>query len=207
RLREDLEQHFVDSYRTTEARLIEIERVLYPQLKTIVEAIVPGSGIQVSQDYASPTNPFPTLTTLSETAVLDLDVPWWKLWFSARPDPARRAADLRALIHEEFLPTADDLARQAESRLNARVTRTLQQANAVSTGMLTAIQQRRAQVLKDFEALTAAEGSPDGNRFEVEQRAKVERCAQRHTAVVELVDELTRLAAICQQALNPEARS
>ena len=38
-LRSEIETHYIEAYQATEARLIEIERVLYPQLKTIVDAI------------------------------------------------------------------------------------------------------------------------------------------------------------------------
>ncbi len=206
-LRQSLEAHYVNSYRAIEARLIEIEQVLYPQLKTIVDAIVPGSGIQISENFAAPTNPYPTITTLTETAVLDLEIPWWKAWFAARPDPIERAADLKAIIYDDFMPVAADLADQALARLRGRVGNTLQQAHAVSTGMLTAIQQRKAQVLADYEALNAAGAPGAASSFEAEQAVKVEHAKARHEAVAQLVDELTRLAALCQQALSAEARA
>ena len=206
-LREDLETHFVEAYRATESRLIEIERVLYPQLKTIVDAIVPGSGIDIADNYALPSNPYPALAPLAETAVLDLDLPWWKHWFAARPDPALRASDLKRIIRGDFLPVAEQMVSQAHRELSARIARTLQQAHAVSTGMLTAIQSRKSQVLAEYEALHNPQGGFTGERLDAEQREMIGRCQGRHTAAVQLVNELAKVSAFCQHVLEAEGRS
>ena len=201
-LRHDLETHYVAAYQSTESRLIEIERVLYPQLKTIVNAIVPGSGIDLADNYALPSNPYPSLAPLGETAVLDLDVPWWKYWFAARPDPAERAADLKRIIHADFLPVVEDMVGQAHGELSSRITRTLQQAYAVSTGMLSAIQSRKAQVLADYEALRHAEAQAPQRGQLAGQQEMIARCQARHTAAQTLVDGLSQLNAFCRQALD-----
>lgn len=206
-LRGDLETHYVEAYQATESRLIEIERVLYPQLKTIVDAIVPGSGIDVAEDYAAPTNPYPSLAPLSETAVLDLDMPWWKQWFAVRPDPVERATDLKRIILDDFLPVVQQMSEQAHRALDARITRTLQQAHAVSTGMLSAIQSRKAQVLAEYESLHNPSHGMTPDRFEAEQAEMVARCQTRHTAALALVDELARLSSYCQQVLTGEGRT
>ncbi len=205
-LRAALEAHYVNAYRSTEARVIEIESVLYPQLKTIVDAIVPGSGIDVSSDYAQPTSPYPSVAPLSETAVLDLDVPWWKMWLTARPDPTARAVQLKQLILEDFVPMTEELSRQAYAALSARVTRTLQQAHAVSTGMLSAIQSRKAQVVADYEGLLARQASGSSDRMSPEIQAHMAKAVARHAAAVRLVDDLGKLVAFCQMALASQER-
>ncbi len=203
-LREDMETHYIAAFRSTEARLMEIERVLYPQLKTIVNAILPGSGIDVSDDFALPSNPYPSLASLSETAVLDLDVPWWKLWFAVRPDPRERAETLNRLILEDFMPVADQLTDQAAGIWRGRVEQTLKQANAVSSGMLAAIQSRKSQVLADYEALMDPEVGVGSKQVEAEQNQKIANCEARHALAGELVEELVELSNHCQKTLMTE---
>lgn len=204
-LRAALEGHFIAAYRSTEARIIEIERVLYPQLKTIVDAIVPGSGIEIRADYGRQGNPSPSVAAISETAVLDLDVPWWKMWFAARPDPAERAAELKQLILDDFMPVTETLARQTHGELSQRVTRTLQQAHAVSTGMLSAIQSRKAQVIADYDALLQRQANGASDVSDPEIDAQFARASARHRAAAEIVEELNKLVAFCQIAFDRSA--
>lgn len=206
-LREEVEVRYVEAYRQTESHLIEIERVLYPQLRTIVEAIVPGSGLDVSDDYSINPSPYPDLAPLSELLVVDLDVPWWKIWLASRPDPEQRAAELRALIHDDFLPLADQLTDIAGQQLNARIQRTLQQAHAVSTGLLGAMQQRKAQIIADYEAFNNPSPDRSPEAFEHEQQAKADACARRREAAAALTEELTKLQMFCQKVLSSEGRS
>lgn len=199
-LRNALEHHYIQAYRATESRVIEIERVLYPQLKTIVDAIVPGSGLDVHADYAQPTSPYPSVAPLAEMAVLDLGVPWWRMWFAARPDPTERAHQLKQVILDDFLPMTEELSRQAHAALGSRVTRTLQQAHAVSTGMLTTIQQRKAQVIAEYETLLARQASGSADRISPEIEAHLSQAAARHTAAITLVDDLAKLVQLCHAA-------
>lgn len=206
-LREEIEIRYVESFRATEGHLIEIEKVLYPQLRTIIDAIVPGSGVDVMDDYAVHPSPYPNMAPLSEALVLDLDVPWWKAWFAARPDPAQRAAELHRLIHEDFLPLIDQLVQIAGQQLNTRIHRTLQQAHAVSTGLLATMQQRKAQVIRDYEEFNNPVAARSPELFQAEQQAKADGCAQRRLAAATLADELQKLQNFCQKALSSEVRT
>ena len=203
-LRDALERHYVASYRSTEQRLIEIERVLYPQLRTIVDAIVPEAGIELADEHGQLSNPYPSVSSLSDSAVLDLDMPWWKAWFKTRRDPADRVGDLRRIILADFLPVAHDLTEQARTELGKRVARTLQQAEAVSSGMLGSIQSRKAQLLADYDNLSSPREGQTVEQLEAEQHSKLEHCMARHRTIVGLVDDLVRLSALCQQTLNVE---
>jgi signal recognition particle receptor subunit beta len=206
-LREGMELHYVDSFRYTESQIIEIERVLYPQLRTIIEAILPGYEVEVSDDYSAHPNPYPSVTPLTDTVVLDLDVPWWKLWFAARPEPRERAADLKRLIRTDFLPVVDEMVREAQAQFAARITRMLQQAHAVSTGMLSTFQRRKAQVLAEHEAYSKLDHTQDQEEFERNQQLNVDRCAARQAAAATLADELAKLLSFCQSVLTPEGRN
>jgi hypothetical protein len=206
-LREGMELHYVDSYRHTESQIIEIERVLYPQLRTIIEAILPGYDVEVSDDYAAHPNPYPSVTPLTDTVVLDLDVPWWKLWFAARPDPRQRAADLKRLIRSDFLPVVDEMVREAQAQFATRITRMLQQAHAVSTGMLTTFQRRKAQLLAEHEAFGNLDQTEDQEQFEKEQQQRADHCAVRQAAAAALAEELGKLLNFCQSALTLEGRN
>jgi hypothetical protein len=206
-LREGMELHYVDSFRYTESQIIEIERVLYPQLRTIIEAILPGYEVEVTDDYSAHPNPYPSVTPLTDTVVLDLDVPWWKLWFAARPEPRERAADLKRLIRTDFLPVVDEMVREAQAQFAARITRMLQQAHAVSTGMLSTFQRRKAQVLAEHEAYSKLDHTQDQEEFERNQQLNVDRCAARQAAAATLADELAKLLSFCQSVLTPEGRN
>jgi signal recognition particle receptor subunit beta len=201
-LRSALETHFVSAYRATESRIIEIEHVLYPQLRTIVDAIVPGSGIEVRADYGQRASSYPPVSPISGRAVLDLDVPWWKVWFAARPDPAARAAQLKQLILDDFGPATEELARQAHGQLSARIAATLQQAHAVSTGMLSAIQARKARVIEDYDRLLLQQASGQSMQADPQADAYLAKAATRHRAAAELVEELTKLVAYCKATLD-----
>ena len=201
-LRSALERHFVDAYRATESRIIEIEHVLYPQLRTIVDAIVPGSGIQVRSDYGQRSHGYPSLAPLSEAAVLDLGVPWWRMWFAARPDPTARAAQLKQIILDDFLPATEDMARRAHADLSVRITATLQQAHAVSTGMLTAIQARKAKVIADYDQLLHQQATGQPYTGDAQTEAYLAQAMTRQRAAHDLVDELTRLVTYCKATLD-----
>ena len=84
--------------------------------------------------------------------------------------------------------------------------RTLQQAHAVSTGMLSAIQSRKSKVLADYEALHNPHGNASPEQLEIEQREMIARCQGRHSAAMQLVMELTKVSAYSQQALTSEGR-
>lgn len=203
-LREQLELRYVEVYRATEDRIIQIERVLYPQLKTIIDAILPGCGVEVNEDYPVHPNPHPSVAPLSETVVLDLDMPWWKLWSAARPDPQERANDLARLIHADFVPLAEEMMREAEAQFAQRIARTLQQAHAVSTGMLTAMQQRKAQLVSEYESLNSPTRGETAERFAQEQQQKATQCSERQKACANLASELGKLLTFCQQTLTLE---
>ena len=205
-LRTAIEQHFVIAYRATEDRIIEIERVLYPQLRTIVDAIVPGAGIEVRGDFAQRATRYPSLSPLSEKAVLDLDMPWWKQWLARRPDPIARAGELKKLILDDFLPAADELARRAHQDLSQRISATLQQAQAVSGGMLQAIQARKAKAITDYEDLLRRRKAGEAIAIDPQAEAQLARAKARHAATIKLVEDLGRLAAICQSTFETEMR-
>ncbi len=205
-LRAAIENHLANAYRSTEDRIIEIERVLYPQLKTIVDAIVPGSGIQVSTDFARRATRYPSLSPISDLAVLDLDMPWWKQWIARRPDPVVRAAALKQIILDDFLPAADELARSAHGELSQRITLTLQQAHAVSSGMLQAIQNRKVLVVSEYESLLRRRAAGEMVGSDPQAEANLVRAKARHAGTIGLVDDLGRLVSICQTAFEEEQR-
>ena len=73
--------------------------------------------------------------------------------------------------------------------------------------MLSAIQTRKAQVLGEYETLHNPRDGVTPERFEAEQGDLVARCRARHAATQELVGDLTRLSAYCQQVLAVEGRT
>ena len=105
------------------------------------------------------------------------------------------------------MPVADQLTEQAAGIWQSRVEQTLKQANAVSSGMLAAIQSRKSQVVADYEALLDPKIGVGSKQVEAEQQQKIANCETRHALAGELVEELVELSNHCQKTLIIESGS
>ena len=204
-LRDTMETSYYTAFRGIEQQVMDIDRILYPQLRNIIEAILPDYGIEIGQEYAGRPEPIPAITSLNETLVLDLDLPWWKNWFMQRPNPAQRANDLIAIIEEDFFPIAEDMVNAIREQISARTQRTLQQAEAVSTGMLSTVQERRGNVITEYEAFQNNMHDQQFDNFEAEQSEAVKRCETRLEACKALAAQLQELQSICNEALGTKS--
>ena len=205
-LRDELEQRYYHTFHTIERQVMDIERILYPQLRNIIEAILPEYGIEIGEEYAGRPEPIPAVASLNETLVLDLDIPWWQAWFARRPDPRQRAEELISII-EDFFPIAEDMISAVATQMTARAQRTLQQAEAVSTGMLTTVQQRKGQVIAEYEAFRGNTSGSGFEEFQAEQARSGERCAARMQACNQIAEQLRQLQLLCNKSLGLEGTS
>lgn len=201
-LRDNLEARYHQAFTTIERQVMDIERILYPQLRNIIETILPDYGIEVGEEFAGHPESIPAVSSLNDTLVLDLDMPWWKAWFAQRPDPRQQAQDLINVVEEDFFPIAEDMIAAISKQMTRRTERTLQQAEAVSTGMLTTVQERRGRVVSEYEAFRGETTGPAYDQFQGDQAHKAERCAERHEACRRLAEQLRQLQLLCNQALG-----
>ncbi|MEW5962285.1 MAG: dynamin family protein [Pseudomonadota bacterium] len=206
-LRHRLEEAYVTSFREVYAELQHIERILYPQLKSIIDSQLPGYGSRFIVETSGQGEPYPSVARLTDTVVLDLGISWWRQWFAAKPDAQERALDLKRLIRADFFPVVDELVADAEAQLGKRVGRTLVQASAVGDTLIDTIAKRRTELAREQDGVL---GIPGGNAtledFEREQLARAQYCAKRKETCAGFVVELERLLNVLQPADAEEKR-
>ena len=146
-------------------------------------------------DHAPHPDPYPSVAPLKNTLVLDLDVPWWQAWFKTKSDPHQQANELARLIRSDFQPIVAEMAREAHTKLMSRIARTLQQAHAVSTGMLKETQNRKLQLIGEYEHLggrmDGTGGAANIEMLEQQQQAKAALLSDRQARAQVLAAELT----------------
>lgn len=201
-LRQLLETEYVEGFRQIARELVEIERALQPQLKAVIEMLLPGYGSALAETGGPMVEHYPSVAPLSDTVVLDLDVSWWNMWFAARPDPIVRAHHLTALIREDFFPLADELVREAQAQFSQRIDRSLQGGLAIADSLIDTIEKRNAELLSEYETLFSAETQKSIEQFEAEQKAHVIRCTEREAACTIFVDEIGKMIGLLQEGLS-----
>lgn len=204
-LRDAMEGRYYEGYQAIEHQVMDIERILYPQLRNIIATILPEYGISIGEEYAGRPEQVPSIASLNETLVLDLDIPWWKAWFARKPDPRQRAEDLIGIIQEDFHPIAEEMLNAISKQMTARAQRTLQQAEAVSTGMLTTVQERKGRVIAEYESFMGDMQGARFDEFQAEQVQTAERCNQRMEACRRLAEQLRQLQLASNQAFGLES--
>jgi signal recognition particle receptor subunit beta len=206
-LRHRLEEAYVASFREVYAELQHIERILYPQLKAIIDSQLPGYGSRFIVETSGQGEPYPSVARLTDTVVLDLGISWWRQWFAAKPDVHERALDLKRLIRADFFPVVDELVADAEAQLGKRVGRTLVQASAVGDTLIDTIAKRRAELVREQDSVLGIPGEGATlEDFERTQLARAQYCVKRKETCAGFVVELERLLNVLQPADAEEKR-
>jgi hypothetical protein len=206
-LRHRLEEAYVASFREVYAELQHIERILYPQLKAIIDSQLPGYGSRFIVETSGQGEPYPSVARLTDTVVLDLGISWWRQWFAAKPDVHERALDLKRLIRADFFPVVDELVADAEAQLGKRVGRTLVQASAVGDTLIDTIAKRRAELVREQDSVLGIPGEGATlEDFERTQLARAQYCVKRKETCTGFVVELERLLNVLQPADAEEKR-
>ena len=207
-LRHRLEETYVGMFREVHSELMHIERILYPQLRSIIDSLLPGYGHQFIGDTTDHSEPYPSIAPLSDTVVLDLGTSWWRQWFAARPDPIERALDLKRLIRADFFPMVDELVEEAGRQLSQRIGRTLVRASVFGDGLIETIERRRAELAKELDGVFGAGAGASGlEAFEQEQLARAAQCSKRKEICSGFVVELQKLLNVLQPAEAEERKS
>jgi hypothetical protein len=131
------------------------------------------------------------MAALGDRVTMDLGVSWWGRWFATRRAAKERANHLRCLIEEDFLKISDEVAQEAESHLRQRINYIMGRVHAIGNGLRAGVE-RRAENLARERALLNGTGDEDSlERFEADQRQRVDACAGRLAAYAAILVELT----------------
>ena len=110
-----------------------------------------------------------------------------------------------AYVNGDFVPLSEEMVRESQAQFAQRISRTLQQAHAVSSGMLSAIQERKSRILAEYDAFSHESQGTSIETFEADQQNHARSCTERQSACSLLAKELAKVVAFCQQTLLHEA--
>ena len=97
---------------------------------------------------------------------------------------------LRLLIENDFLPIVDQLVGDAVDCLCERVEYTMQRANAITSGLLSGVEQRRENLAVEAAPLKGAGDAQSAARREHEQVARIQKCMERQATLIASCEEL-----------------
>ena len=141
-LRRVLAEDFWQWFRHAEAKLMAAEAEILPRLQHALARSLPGH-LRAQTPALQPTPmQSPSISALGRVVALDLDAPWWKVWWTGKRADHERARELDRLIRLEFTPIAQDLVGAARVPLLQQISATAEQAGAVC---LSIAEQLRAQ--------------------------------------------------------------
>jgi signal recognition particle receptor subunit beta len=188
-LRSELETAYLSSFEQLANDVVRVEQFLYPHLQVIVSNLLPGYRGTVLEAPEAPLGASLSLSALSDRVTMDLETHWWTHWFRGRRSAQEHSTQLRILIENDFLPIVDQLVGDAVDRLRERVGYTMQRANAIASGLLSGVEQRRQNLVLQAAPLKAGDPQNAGRR-EGEQTARIQKCVERQAMLIACGDEL-----------------
>jgi hypothetical protein len=191
-LRSELETAYLSSFEQLANDVVRVEQFLYPHLQVIVSNLLPGYRGTVLEAPEAPLGASLSLSALSDRVTMDLETHWWTHWFRARRSAQEHSTQLRILIENDFLPIVDQLVGDAVDRLRERVGYTMQRANAIASGLLSGVEQRRQNLVLQAAPLKAGDPQNAGRR-EGEQTARIQKCVERQAMLIACGDELSAI--------------
>jgi dynamin family protein len=189
-LREEMEEAYLAIADRAAKDLERVEQFLYPQLRMIVSSLLPTYHGGLLEEPAWPEGATPSVAPLGDKVTVDLAVSWWRRWFASRRISKERANHLRCLIEDDFLKIADELVQEAETHLTERVGYIMGRVKAVSSGLMTGVERRAANLARERELLDGAGDADAAERFEAEQRQRAAACRERQAAYAAALADL-----------------
>lgn len=194
-LRRGLAEIFTSGFQKSARRISDLQARVTPELRQLMSMIAPRERTPREPDGGQLTAPTPPMASLSTFIALDLGVSWWAAWFSRRPTPEERGAELEALIRSEFDPVVEDLVRVAEVELRQFSSMMSRWSFGVCNSIIEALHRQRKELVRTYEGLAnTVDGSADPATVE---RQKLEIARQRsRLAQCEIVSrELEQIVA------------
>ena len=189
-LRNDLETAYLAAFEELANDVLRVEQFLYPHLQVIVSNLLPGYRGTVLEAPIAPLAGSLSLAPLSDKVTMDLETHWWTHWIKARRSAEDHGNQLRLLIENDFLPIVDQLVGDAVDCLCERVEYTMQRANAITSGLLSGVEQRRENLAVEAAPLKGAGDAQSAVRREHEQVARIQKCMERQATLIASCEEL-----------------
>jgi len=188
-LRNDLESAYLAAFEELANDVVRVEQFLYPHLQVIVTNLLPGYRGTVLEAPMAPLAGSLSLAPLSDKVTMDLETHWWTHWIKARRSAEDHGNQLRLLIENDFLPIVDQLVGDAVDCLCERVEYTMQRANAITSGLLSGVEQRRENLAVEAAPLKASDAQSAARR-EHEQVSRIQKCMERQATLIASCEEL-----------------
>jgi signal recognition particle receptor subunit beta len=202
-LRRDLAAIFVAGFRGAETRIAGLHETVLPHLERLLTLLTgrgSEAGGQVRPEPARMTPP--SMRALGNQLVLDMRIPWWRTWWTARPSPEVRARELQELVRGDFYPLVGDLIGSFTAELDGRVQTMARWSFGVSSAILSSLTLQHERLLAHFESVRARLGDPAAAEA---TRAYIAGLEARASVAGEVAETMARLSAGVARVLNPAA--
>ena len=154
-LRDMLQTEFLRVYRFWEAQLIQVDRHMKQQLRSVLAKAAMEIGEPPPDSIEIPAGYLPSIAPLSRVVAMDLAGPWWKAWWYGRPALADRVSELRKLVTGEFEPLIGDLVQAALQSLEHRSRFATRQARIATLDIVRDIHRRNSELIANLQAAIA----------------------------------------------------
>ncbi len=196
-LRNALEEHVLHTFWEAGKRLIDTERQAAPELRKMLQDVVPGINLQLTPTSLLNFNLTPSLTPLSRAVVFDLEDRWWQLWWRRAHSAEEKAQKIRELVTAEFSPVVAELASSVEADLEKYILMAIRRFFSRAQNVLRGIAEKEEKLARTYEALLAA--AAEGPPLPREQQQRIDDL-QAHAAAG---DELTDMLKACLERCLP----
>ncbi len=200
-LRRDLAAIFIAGFRGAESRIGTLHEKVLPHLERLLTLLTGRSSDATGQTRPElPRFTPPSMTALGNQLVLDMRVPWWRAWWTARPSAEARAKELRELVRGDFYPLVGDLIASYSTELDTRVQTMARWSFGVSSAILSSLSVQHEHLLAHYEGTRARIGDPAATEA---TRAYIAGLEARAAVAGEVADTMARLSAEVAKVLNP----
>lgn len=204
-LRRDLAAVFLAGFRGAEARIAALHEKVLPHLERLL-TLLTGRGSEAGGQTRPELARFtpPSMRALGNQLVLDMRIPWWRAWWTARPSPDARARELDELVRGDFYPLVNDLIASFTAELDGRVQTMARWSFGVSSAILSSLTLQHERLLAHYESARAHIGDPAATEA---TRAYIAGLEARASVAGEVAQTMARLSAGIARVLNPAAET
>ena len=202
-VRQKLESILVSTYREAQQKLATCEATLLPELRGLLlrmkpDFVLPPDVPDVGVDAA-----LPSLSALGNLVALDLEEPWWRIWWTGRRSSSERLLELDRLARLEFFPIVETLSQSVRSQLRVQQQALLRRSTVIYVSMAEMLEaQGRAKIERSKELIGDREAPPLG----AGERKPDERLAELADYLVRAQDVGRKLGAH-QEVAPPRAEA
>lgn len=175
-LRGRLNRLFLEGFQRAAARVLDVQSRVSPELRQLTEMLAAGSELPEEPTRDLMEIPAPSVASLGRFIALDLDVPWWKAWWSRSPRHEEMGHELAKLVVTEFEPVVAELVKTAEGGLERYCMMTLRWSFAMCRNLIQSLQQRGERLRATSETLSknvGGQADPDAVRTQGQRIAQL----------------------------------